>query len=228
MGYYEALADNIKIGRDKYGFQAYYPKCTLCKEQEVMTWNYKRGVRYRCNDCKEEKSNVLELLSSDLRKNYKQRKLDTAIKRINKIADIKQYERGIRWVEKNLGKPGWFQSSEEIMVALELIRRKVKAYHQVKINNYRVDFLLPNEKIVLEIDGSVFHRKDTREYEHFRDDIIILVLGNEWEVIRISSDNINKKVTRLYSAIKTLKKDRQMKRVLNKGLLPRGYSNSAT
>jgi len=227
MSYYEALADNVRIGRDKLGFQAYYPSCKLCGE-EVMSWSYKRNANYRCVACKEDENNTLETLSIDLRKNEKQRKLDTAIKRISKVTDIKNYERAIKCVEKKLGKAGWFQSSEEIMVALELIKRGIKAHHQVKINKYRVDFLLPEEKIVLEVDGSVFHRKDTKSYEHFRDDVITLALGVEWEVIRISTENINKKLTNLYAAIKALKKDRQNKRALNKGLLPKGYSNTAT
>ena len=95
------------------------------------------------------------------------------------------------------------------MVALELIRLKIKAHHQVKIYNYRIDFILPDYKVALEIDGKLFHGKEKKEYEELRDETIRNKLGDGWEVIHIDTENINMNITRLMPAIRAVLKRRQ-------------------
>ena len=110
------------------------------------------------------------------------------------------------------------------MTALELIRRNVKINHQVEFGIYRVDFLLPEEKIVLEVDGTIFHTEKTKEREDIRDSLIILNLGPEWEIIRITDELINQNIRRLLPAIRAIKKKRQLIRKQNNGELPDWYS----
>ncbi len=142
-------------------------------------------------------------------------KLQNAVKRISKITDIAHYKDAIRLVEGNLNRTGWYQSTEEIMVALELIRRGVKASHQVKILDYSVDFILPDMKVSLEIDGKIYHGKDRQKYESLRDEVITNKLGEGWEMIRISTDNINKNVTKLIPGINAvLKRKKSLKRIV--------------
>lgn len=135
--------------------------------------------------------------------------LKRAIKRISNLTDIVKYASAIKWVSNNLGHSGWFQSTEEVMVALELIRLKIKAHHQVKIYNYRIDFILPDYKVALEIDGKLFHGKEKKEYEELRDETIRNKLGDGWEVIHIDTENINMNITRLMPAIRAVLKRRQ-------------------
>jgi very-short-patch-repair endonuclease len=227
VSYYEAIADNIPMRQNKYRETLYYPPCHICGKQ-VMSYNYKPGLKYTCKDCKALRKDVVEGLKENIRRSDKYPKLDRAIRRINAVTDIDAYKGAIEWVEKHLGEVGWFQSTEEIMVALELIKQGVKAHHQVKINKYRADFVLPDDKIVLEIDGTVFHRKDTKDYEKYRDSVIVLKMGLEWEVIRVSTADINKNVTKLYPAIKAIQRDRLRKRKQHGGLLPYGQSYTAT
>ena len=141
----------------------------------------------------------------------KRKKLDTAIKRISKITSIEPYADAITMVKNRLDKPAWFQSTEEIMVALELIRRGVEAHHQVKVFEYTVDFVLPDYKVVLEIDGPIYHGKDRQKYQSVRDEAIVRKLGDGWEVIRISTENINMNVTRLLKGIMAVLHTRQEK-----------------
>jgi len=46
------------------------------------------------------------------------------------------------------------------MVALELVRHSIQAHHQVRIFEYSVDFVMPEYKVVLEADGTIFHGKE--------------------------------------------------------------------
>lgn len=135
--------------------------------------------------------------------------MKTAIKRVSKMADIQKYNKAISWIRKNIDHKGWFQSTEEIMVAMELIRRGVKAHHQVRIYEYSVDFVLPEYKVILEVDGRIYHGKDKLKQQIMRDEAVSNKMGAGWQVVRISTDCINMNVTKLISAIKKVLQKRK-------------------
>ena len=208
MSYYEALEDNIPTKKDSRGFTVYYPICHICGAS-LMCWSYTRNTQYTCKDCRELLIERAEDKKDSLLAKKQKRCLERAVDRISRITKIEKYHSSIKWVENHLGKTGWFQSTEEVMVTLELIRKNVKAYHQVKIYNYSVDFILPDYKVVLEIDGKLYHGKDKKEYETVRDKAICEKLGDGWQVIRIDTDCINMKITRLVPAIESVLKRRK-------------------
>ena len=204
MSYIDAVNDHIPIKKDSRGYAIYLPPCHICGTP-VTSWSYLPNHTYTCADCKAE----LEYAHAESYIVEKQKEcLKRAVKRISEKTDIAKYSSAIKWVNEHLGHSGWFQSTEEVMVALELIRRKVKAHHQVKIYNYRVDFVLPEFKVALEIDGKLFHGKERKQYEKIRDDAICDKLGEGWEMIRIDTENINMNITRLIPAIKAVLKRR--------------------
>lgn len=225
MGYHEAVKDGIKMGRDSRGFSVYYPLCGICG-QPTYSPTYLSHHNYTCRECKESATIDAIEYAAEVRVETKTKKLDEAIKRISRVADIDKYQRGIEWITNNLDKPFWFESTEEIMVALELIKCGIKANHQVKVLKFRVDFVLPEEKIILEIDGVPFHGKDRKGYEQERDKAIISTFGDEWDVIRISTDHINKNITKLIAAVKAMKNGRQRYRKSFNGTLPIWYSDT--
>jgi len=200
MSWHEAIEDGITIRKDKNNYNCYYPPCHICSTL-VYSWSYIRGTQYTCKDCRTELVRQTREEGNAISTDKKQKKLENAVKRISKVTDIKSYENAISIVKQNLSKPGWYQSTEEIMVALELIHRGVKAFHQVKIFDYSVDFILPDMNVALEIDGKIYHGKDRLDYENIRDEVITNKLGEGWEIIRIPTDNINKNVTRLIPGI---------------------------
>lgn len=208
MSYYDAVRDKIPTGKDKLGFQRYYPPCFYCGEA-VYSWAYMPSAKYVCDKCRQ------AILDRKLNEtvSVKEKRLNTAIKRISKVSKIECYEKGIKWVRNNLEHTGWFQSTEEIMVALELIRQNVKAHHQVKVFDYYVDFVLPEMKVALEIDGKIYHGADKQNKEIIRDELIVDKLGSDYEMIRIQTDNINKNVTKLLPAIHAVLKRRKSERV---------------
>lgn len=200
MGYREALEDNIPVKQGR----GYYPPCHICGAS-VFSMQYQRGLKYTCPDCKQYLVES-KILNNELPK--KEKKLKEAIKRISKVSDIKSYERAIGIVRHKLSQPGWFQSTEEIMVALELIRRGVKAKHQVKIYNYSVDYVLPELKVALEIDGPMHKVHGHNKEEAIRDELITSALGEGFQLIRIPTDDINLNVTKLLPAIRAVLKYR--------------------
>ena len=211
MSYNEACDDGVTIETDSTGWDFYYPPCHICGAS-VRSRTYIRGTQYTCKECR------ASLLEREMKKRdelsccKKERKLQTAISRISKVADIGHYQAGIDYVLTHLSKPGWFQSTEEIMVALELIRQGVKANHQVKVFEYHVDFVLPDLMVVLEIDGRVFHGHDKKKRQAIRDDLICWKLGHGWQVIRIDTEDINRNITKLLPGIRAVMKYRQKKK----------------
>ena len=227
MGFAEAKKDGIKIvqGAGNKTYTIYFPKCHICGE-EVKSMNYKSNMKYTCQRCKLLNYMADKQQRIESNKDKKERKLNNAIIKIEKQVGpkIKDYNKAIEIVKQNLHQDKWFDSTEEIMTALELIRRKIQFKHQVPFGIYRADFVLPEEKIVLEIDGTIFHTEKTREKENTRDSLIIFNLGPEWEVVRITDELINQNIRRLLPAIRAIKKKRQSIRRLNHGMLPDWYS----
>lgn len=229
MSYKEAVEDGVKCSGE-YSGRYYYPKCSICGK-EVPTWSYIKNRKYKCKECRT--MVTLHDREVGIEENYelKERKFENAIKRIEnsnykrdkKDFDFSKYEYAISRVHEKLHTHGWYQSTEEIIAAIMLIKNKVKARHQVKMGKYMVDFLLPEEKIILEIDGTVYHTAKTLEKEKLRDSLIILALGATWEVIRITDEHLNGNPKNLIKAIRAVKKNRQRIRKLYNGQLE-GYS----
>lgn len=113
------------------------------------------------------------------------------------------YREAINTVEEyfaeNLDK---FDSSYEIMAAIVLIHNHIHIRPQYKIDRYQVDFLLDEDHIVLEIDGD--RHKSHKKYDSGRDADIKRILGNDWEIIRISTECLDMNVTRLVTAIEAV------------------------
>lgn len=227
MGYLEAKADNIRIVKGK-GYTIYFPKCNVCGE-EVKSMSYIRNTKYKCKDCKLKEYMADKEIKNITSQNKKEEKFNNAVKRIEKIVgkNINKYEKAIEVVHRNLNKEHWFESTEEIMTAIELIKNNIKVRHQVKCGIYRIDFVLEEEKIILEIDGRIFHTENTRDKEMVRDNIILMKFGLDWEVIRITDNYINENIKKLLPAIRKIKEERQRVRKNNNGVLPEWYTNKS-
>lgn len=122
-----------------------------------------------------------------------------------------------------------FQSSQEMMVAMELVRNRVKTKAQHKILKYRVDFLIPDWKVVLEIDGRLHDYKINKDSDR---GVAILTELNKstagWEIIRIPTKHIDDNLKQLVPAIKALYNERQRLRKKHGGFLPTYYSKHDT
>ena len=96
-----------------------------------------------------------------------------------------------------------FDSADEIIAAIILISRGVKIQPQARVGNYQVDFLLPDLKVALEVDGYI--HKMRKKYDTHRDEEIRAALGDGWEVVRISTKSLETRAIEIIEAIPTVK-----------------------
>jgi len=186
-----------------------------------------RKERVYCDGCKEEfESERKEMLNQYLGLKMEvmwQRAVNHLERQnvnMNHYYDEAQYVREL--AQSNYNK---FQSSAEMITAMELLRQKVKTKLQRKILNYRVDFFLPELKVVLEIDGRLHDFKVKKDSK--RDMKILNELNNEdigWEIIRIPTEHIETNVKQLIPAIKVLYNEKQRLRRKNAGFIPAWFS----
>lgn len=111
------------------------------------------------------------------------------------------YQEAIKAVEEYVEeKPDKFDSSYEMLAAIVLIHNRIRCKMQYKIGKYQVDILLPDMFVALEIDGERHsHRK---QYDNERDVTIKMILGSDWEIVRIKTDYLEQHADRLLDAIK--------------------------
>lgn len=114
--------------------------------------------------------------------------------------DMYAYREAIDVVEEFVDEnPDKFDSSYEVLAAIILVQNRIYCKMQYKVGPYQVDFLLPDDGIVLEIDGERHqHRK---EYDSQRDRQIKKELGQGWDIIRIKTDYLDKNAKKLPDAI---------------------------
>lgn len=158
--------------------------------------------RCYCKDCFEKKARQQREENELFIKLKKRRMYETALDILEhqkiKMYDYQEAAKAVQeFLEDN---PDKFDSSYEILAAIILIKHKIKCKMQYKIGSYQVDMLLPDLFVALEIDGDRHeHRK---KYDSERDMTIKMMLGSQWEIIRIKTDYLDQHADRLLDAIK--------------------------
>ena len=114
--------------------------------------------------------------------------------------DMYEYKEAIEVVEDFVKEhPDKFDSSYEVLAAIVLVHNRTYCKMQYKIGRYQVDFLLPDDCVVLEIDGE--RHKHKKDYDSERDRKIKSMLGAGWDIIRINTDYLDKNAKKLPEAI---------------------------
>lgn len=207
MSYRDAIRDGIKMC--KSGAYTYYMvECHKCgKEMKVI--RYSSGTRYTCDDCK----NKIKQIEDEYRALKKQRQFDSAVNILHKQikynkGNQKQYKDAIMAVEQKINAGCKFDSKEEILVAIMLEKSKIKYSEQVKIGKYRIDFVIPNMKIILEVDGRCYHGGTQSDEE--KDFLMQSLFGKEWKIVRISDDVINRNILYLDEFLYEMSSDKYL------------------
>jgi very-short-patch-repair endonuclease len=177
-------------------------KCSRCGKQLEVFNEYMRNF---CDECliekkKEHDDKVLQYLQL---KN--ELALERAITRFEEHRDgihkfNEYYKPAIEAVNEFMKEnPETLASTEEIITAIALIAEEIHIKCQYKIGKYRVDFLLPELKAVLEIDG--YYHKGAELKDTKRDLKILSMLGEGWEIIRIPTEWVNRAPCQLVDII---------------------------
>lgn len=178
-----------KCGRitDRYvynGDKAYY--CDICKNDLV----------------KKQKTLEHELLDEILSKG-EQRFLKAKDKLLKQVKKPEAYANAIRIAET---RANFYGSVPEAMVAIELIKLGYAIIPQQGIGRYKVDFAIPNEKLIIEVDGGLYHSDTNPD----RDNYIKLCLGLDWEIVHIPAEWVSKDIRRLNRVMKEVERKRAL------------------
>lgn len=165
--------------------------CKMCGEKYIYSGYRANDNASYCPNCR--KAIRMKKIKEDPRDKYEIR-FDNAVEKLKEqVENPDEYEKYIKMARTRQYSYG---SIPEAMVAIELLKLGYRIIPQQKIGKYRVDFVLKDEKIVIEVDGSKFHGKITE-----REGEIQLMLGFDWKIIHIPAELISRRITKLSECI---------------------------
>jgi len=203
---FEAKSENIKLREE------------LKQDRDDMQ------QRMFCKECFERRNAELSEKREQYARLKKQLMLERAVRMLEKQAlDIYQYRDIIEDFEQYVTEnPEKFDSAHEMIASMMLVDNGIKAKIQYKIDRYRVDFYIPDMKIVLEIDGELHAHNLYRDNE--RDIKVREVLGHDWETVRIGTKYLEQNAPAMVDAMIAIKNEKIKLRSKHHGYLPEWYS----
>lgn len=211
--------------------RCWYCDSFLPKDEAFLAQGSSKG-RLFCEECKEE----FELQREETKATYISHKVEVTLERAIRIIEkqqtlslrMDQYKDAFEVVAEFYRQDSTrFDSAHEVATCIELIKNEIKVKTQYRIGRKRVDFLLPDKKVVLEIDGNMHKFKVGKDSQ--RDIFILNELNKDdkgWEIIRIPTSLIEKDISKLVYTIDRLYKERQELRRKYNGFIPSYYSRS--
>lgn len=183
------------------------------------------SVRHFCSSCFIKRNKELNKIRAEYALLKKKLMLERAVKILEKQdLNIYNYKDIIddmsAYIEEN---PDKFDSSHEMIAAIILVDNCVKAKMQYKLDRYKLDFYIPDYKIVLEIDGDM--HKNNLYRDNQRDIRVRELLGHDWETVRIGTKYLEQNAKALVDAMIAVKKEKQKIRKQHNGFLPDWYSS---
>ena len=191
----EELAElGVTRKTDEYGRTMYEVPCAVCGRPVGMR-NYSTTRVTRCEFCKKRsaksrkaeieaaKEMLLSILADDLKTDYKHlKRFETGTE---KFGDA--YLDSIDIAREAIDK---FDSVPEVVACVELVYIGARVIVHQKIGSFTVDFCLPDEKVIVEIDGSLYHKN--RAKQDNRDHAITYMLDGDWTIRHVPADSITK------------------------------------
>lgn len=154
---------------------------------------------------------------------------ENAIRKMEKadyvfMIDYQDAIEAVRQME--LMKPEAFLSAEEIIMAIILYEEGYMFKINHKILKYKVDFYIPEEKVILEIDSGMHDIGKCRAKDGRRDIELRNYLGTKWETVRIPASYVEKYPEKVVPAMIEIANKQRKLRAEHNGLLPTWYSKS--
>lgn len=166
-------------------------ECVICDSKFESNKN-----KYYCDKCDEKIKLVKKLEMVDNAEkliNKKPRNLRRIIDDIDVSENVKIIKkRIINGIDK-------FSSVPEVLVAIQMQRIDLEYQTQKEIAGKKVDFYLPTIKIILEIDGDIYHLDQNKTF--IRDRQIMSEIGEDWEIVHISSKDVPRYTWNLKEAL---------------------------
>lgn len=140
---------------------------------------------YSCEKCQERKRFVKKLEMVDKARKLLERRKGK-MKAYKPKLDMSKYAEKVK--ERVINGIDNFSSVPEATVAIQMERIKLKYETQKDIAGKKVDFIIPEIKIILEIDGELYHADVDKAF--LRDRQIMAAIGEEWEIVHINADEV--------------------------------------
>ena len=181
--------------KNEYGRTIYKVPCVICG-RPVGSHQYTTEKIYKCSFCKKEvakrrkakveaaREELLSILAEDLDTDYEHlKRFENGTKKFGK-AYYDDIEKARKVIDK-------FDSVPEVTACVELLHIGARVIVQQKVGDLTVDFCLPDEKVVVEVDGSLYHKD--RDKEEVRDHAIVYMLGGDWIIRHVPADAVTKR-----------------------------------
>lgn len=156
-------------------------KCVMCGADID-----EKSGKYYCETCEEKMRYVKKLSMVDkaekliLKKSRDKKEIpDEEVLKYSKVVR----ERISNGIDK-------FSSVPEVIAAIQMQRINLEYETQKMIAGTKVDFYIPEIKIIFEVDGSIYHSDKDKTF--LRDRQIMKEVGEKWEIVHINSDKIPK------------------------------------
>lgn len=200
----DAIRDGIEYVENERGYIVYYKiPCRVCGKI-YGSRQYTGNRIYICPMCRDiqkrkRKAEVEELaLSMPDAETKEEKRYRKAVEEIEKqVGSLKGYEKAVDICRKATYKYG---SVPEAMLAIELIKNGYRIIPQQKVGKYHVDFALPNEKLIIEVDGSIYHTNKRKELE--REASVNYAIGLDWHFVHLPAESISKDVRKVVRLLK--------------------------
>lgn len=182
----------VSRNREGYGNSIYAVQCAVCGNP-VYTRVFNTDRVYKCKLCKDEivkkrkainkaeKERVERFLAEEEGIDYEHlHRFENAAAKFGSeyASDI---EKARTVIEK-------FDSVPEVVACIELLHIGARVIVHQKVGDFTVDFCLPDEKLVVEIDGSLYHTDEAKEF--MRDYAVMHMLGDGWLIRHIPADAV--------------------------------------
>ena len=189
----------------------YIVPCDVCG-QLFPVKIYNTNNTYKCPECVDRHVEVTNRINKLLKEKIQHEEAEEI------GIDYEHYERfesaasnfGIKYfcaIEQASTAMNKFGSIPEAIACIELLHIGVKVIPQQKIGRYTVDFCLPDEKLIIEIDGSLYHQDPNKEY--WRDVAIQRMIGDDWIIKHIPAEALKKNHSLFGKSMKRLIDDRR-------------------
>lgn len=179
-----AKEDGIKFENGRFQIP-----CSICGDITTST-EYSRCRTYLCKECR-------SIILSEKRKRKRacdnsseaERRFQKAVNKLKKQGIDDSWDGAIRMARQGIDSYG---SVPEAMMAIGLLYRLYSIIPQQHVGSRKVDFALPHEHRIVEVDGSLYHKdglsRMRRDYE------IMSNLGPQWEIMHVPAEDIEENV----------------------------------
>lgn len=158
-------------------------KCSIC--QKEYEYNRLFNTKYMCNACLSKTRKVKRVQMLDRAMMMLKRKSSS---RIYRKAKEGYFDEEYDLLKQKIENGVQFGSASEIVLALEMEKENIRYISQAEICGRHVDFLLPDLRIIVEVDGAIYHTDTIKDLE--RDEYVLSYMDEDYEIVRIPDENI--------------------------------------